>query len=213
MGNSYQASSKNPDFYLGFDPGGQGAFGWCVLEEFKNRIIRYSGTSYNLDQTLSQIKFKLNDFIPVSAGIDAPLYWPLRGSRQVDDALKKCLINNKYPYPHGTVQHINSLRGACLAQGIMLAHELRKLWPSIPLTEAHPKAYIHGFNLWSNDERQLNINSSTMTEHERDAIASAVAAMAMAKKDPLWEDKSKYEITSDMFHPVPVPYPQYWLPK
>jgi len=43
---------------------------------------------------------------------------------------------------HGTVQAVNSLRGACLVQGILTAILLRQRVPEIHVSESHPKAVL-----------------------------------------------------------------------
>jgi hypothetical protein len=56
--------------------------------------------------------------------------------RQVDVVLRR-----KYRHRIGhSVQSINSLRGAALVQGVMLAALVRQRYPKRPITETHPKA-------------------------------------------------------------------------
>jgi hypothetical protein len=84
----------------------------------------------------------------------------------------------------GTVQTANSLQGAVLIQGVMLATRLRQQSPKVPITEAHPKALIKFLNLddgldqyWTAASAKFEIHDSMPTSpHECDAVLAAVAA-------------------------------------
>jgi integrase len=64
------------------------------------------------------------------------------GGRRVDS-----WIRATYDIASGTVQSVNSLRGAVAVQGILLAMRLRTQTPNVPITEAHPKALFLAFRL------------------------------------------------------------------
>ena len=78
----------------------------------------------------------------------------------------------------GTVQSVNSLRGAALAGGALLASWMREEDPGLGITEAHPKALLLALdmdgavfakrfgirNVWGDDE------------HQRGAAVAAVCA-------------------------------------
>jgi hypothetical protein len=77
------------------------------------------------------------------------------------------------------VQSANSLKGAVLIQGIMLAMVARKAFPTIPITESHPKALLKAMNIgpWSEISGAFGLDGAEpRTEHERDALLGAVAA-------------------------------------
>lgn len=68
---------------------------------------------------------------PLGLGIDAPLWWSSGegGGRYADSWLRKT-----YGIHPGTVQSVNSLRGAVLVQGIMLAYRVRNRAPGAMIT-------------------------------------------------------------------------------
>jgi hypothetical protein len=119
----------------------------------------------------------------------------------------------------GTVQHVNSLRGACLSQGIMAAHLLRRELPEIRITESHPKALLWILHIARIKRPVAEIGighlgdfieseSPHLSEHERDAALGAVAALAMMNKWSGWRDLHREE--KNAFNPVsPV---EYWMP-
>jgi len=76
------------------------------------------------------------------AGIDSPLFWVANGDRRVDQAVRAKMQALGARSVWGTVQSVNSLRGACLAQGILAAQLLRSRFPNIRITESHPKALL-----------------------------------------------------------------------
>jgi predicted nuclease with RNAse H fold len=121
----------------------------------------------------------------VGAGIDAPLWWSSgdSGDRQADQWLRR-----HYKISGGTVQPMNSLRGAALVQGVMLAVRLRQRQSHLSITEAHPKALLKA--LWRKASKagptwvevaerfglQGAVLNDTGGDHERDAVLAAVVA-------------------------------------
>jgi predicted nuclease with RNAse H fold len=98
---------------LGFDPGGNGRFGWAIAEAAKSLplTVRETGQCSNSEEALRGLEERQDreDEI-VAAGIDAPLFWTARGSRSVDKILRKALVRLGCPNSSGTVQNPNSLR-------------------------------------------------------------------------------------------------------
>jgi hypothetical protein len=88
-----------------------------------------------------------------------------------------------------TVAHVNSLRGACLVQGVLAAVTLRERWPSILITESHPKALLQ----IDPDARPFASLYEFSTEHERDAAVGAFAAMAYDRRLDGWSDWISFE--------------------
>lgn len=105
------------------------------------------------------------------------------------------------PYAAGVVQDVNSLRGACLVQGVMAALKLRELYPALPITEAHPKALR-----WL---LPAVAEFSATSEHERDALLAAIAAWATAHKRSDWHDLLLTEGSS--YSPISQPL-HYFVP-
>lgn len=187
---------------LGLDPGGAGNFGWCIAlyTDDMPMIPLACGLSNNAHQA---IHFALAS-IPegatlVSAGIDAPLFWSKTGTRNADHTVRHAIKQAGAPHVSGTVQDINSLRGACLVQGMLAALELRDRYPELPITEAHPKALR-----WLLPNL-LDIEANS--EHERDAMLAAVSAWAAYKPSSDWEDLLAHEENSY----TPVSMPVYYM--
>ena len=96
---------------------------------------------------------------PQGLGIDCPMWWSSRGSsdRRADKWLR-----SRY-HVGSTVQPANSLRGAVLVQGMMLAWRVREAFANVPITEAHPKALRTALNLmsWSSVVRKFKLRESS----------------------------------------------------
>ncbi|MBS1196481.1 MAG: hypothetical protein H6R18_266 [Proteobacteria bacterium] len=170
---------------LGFDPGGLKSFGWASLQigESGLPVALKTGISSSALIALNEAKQSANE-APVAVGIDAPLYWVSEGDRRADAFIRKlvCAAGGS----SGTVGHVNSLRGACLVQGILVARLAANLWPSVIVTEAHPKALlrVHPAAREFISENLPNAPS----EHERDAALAAFAAWAAAERFSGWQD-------------------------
>ncbi len=78
------------------------------------------------------------------------------------------------------MQSPNSLQGAALAQGMMFVQRMRDRFADVPVTETHPKALLVALEMqeesafWSYFSIRPTV--ARITEHERDALISAVAA-------------------------------------
>jgi hypothetical protein len=104
-----------------------------------------------------------------------------------------------------------------VVQGVLLAMRLRIRSPSLPITEAHPKALLKALKLdgWASIAEQFELRGSDpgrRSEHERDALLSAVAAREGMRQT--WRDLSSDRWTSELdpkqlwFGPV-----SYWWPE
>jgi|GEM_PF-2795463 len=149
---------------IGLDPGGLNSFGWACLQigESGNPIALNTGLTSSAPSALDSAG-KIARFAPVAMGIDAPLYWVREGDRKADaDICKRiCGVGGK----SGTVSHVNSLRGACLVQGVLAARQAVETWPDVIVTEAHPKALLLIFQT-----RQANINVMRRLPHIRHGL-------------------------------------------
>jgi hypothetical protein len=153
--------------WYGADPGGINCFGMAALEDdgsFETWLCS------SVDEALTKI------VQPAGVGIDCPLWWSsgAGGGRFADGWLRKT-----YGISSGTVQSANSLKGAVLIQGVMLAMTLRKSYPSVSITESHPKALLLALGLrgWKAIRERFGLDGPEPTaEHERDALIGAVAA-------------------------------------
>lgn len=192
------------EFLIGLDPGGKGRFGWCVVADTHD--LPCSAVASNLANNADEAVSAAIAAIPAGgqircAGIDSPLFWPVSGSRDADLAVRAAIRKAGARHAAGTVQDVNSLRGACLVQGVMAALKLRELYPTLPITEAHPKAL-----------RSLLpavAGLSARSEHERDALLAAIAAWATAHKRSDWHDLLLTESAS--YSPISQPL-HYFVP-
>jgi len=207
---------------LGFDPGGIGQFGWAVCE-YKDTLplpIVQTGISDHADgAVVAAFQAAGAPGTVCAAGIDAPLFWVASGTRRADEVLRSALRRKGAPSPSGTVQEINSLRGACLVQGILAALLLRRRVPELRVSEAHPKALLwllavassqmHPRQIMLADLRSYITGSAGTSEHERDACLGILSAWAMVSAAGGWSDL----LVEETQHILPVPKPLgYWMP-
>jgi hypothetical protein len=130
---------------LGFDPGGKNQFGWCVAQGTTSGHLqlRASNIASHAHEAVTCALKKAAEFGRVeAAGIDSPLFWVADGDRKADKSIRNAMKGLGAINVGGTVQQVNSLRGACLSQGMMAAHLLRRELPEIRITESHPKALL-----------------------------------------------------------------------
>jgi hypothetical protein len=132
------------------------------------------------------------------------MYWVEDGDRMADQIVRRQVL--AAGGHSGTVSHVNSLQGACIAQGIIIARLVREKWPTCTITESHPKALLLS---WT-DASQFLLDVPTNSEHERDAGLGAYAAMAYERRASGWEDlRLQEDAVCDL---VPEPRPVYWFP-
>ena len=210
------------DIFLGFDPGGKGEetprFGWSICQGGPDKLrLLCSGTARFAMEVIVRVRQKLpRDGRVRASGIDAPLLWPISvWDRQVDKTIRQALRNKGDETT--SVQHINSLAGAGLAQGILLAELLYQI-PKLrsPITEAHPKALLSLLEIPRSDLGDLvgcvgNIQGPDK-EHREDATLAAYAAWSMHHRRQGWKD-----LLEDEKHEPFSPFPRemdigYWMP-
>ncbi len=191
---------------LGLDPGGFKSFGWASLRigEAGTPVALKTGVSSSASAALNEASRAVS-VAPVAVGIDAPLFWVTEGDRNADARIRKLVCSAGGH--SGTVGHVNSLRGACLVQGILAARQVAESWPSATVTEAHPKALIRVHLAAS--EFLAKYLPNAPTEHERDAALAAFAAWAAAAHFSGWRDLLLEE-TAPFFPSGHVV--SYWFP-
>lgn len=193
------------ELVLGLDPGGGeggGRFGWAVAEKGEAAPVRIRATGTQ-SHAVAAISAAFEHVAPgdhvEAAGIDSPMYWTATGERKADLRLRKILRQRGAgSSAGGTVQHPNSLQGACVIQGPIAALLLRRRLPNIPLTESHPKALLWALQIASNDLKPSGVAAGHLgkfvcghigaSEDERDATLGAFAAWAMVTQAPGWSD-------------------------
>jgi hypothetical protein len=191
---------------IGFDPGGRKAFGWCAIE-FEGNIATHTigGVVNCANEAIERVK-ELYTSVPAAIGIDAPLFWTDGNDRKADSVVRK-FVCSKGGYG-GTVGHVNSLRGACLVQGALVAHQAALEWPSAAMTEAHPKALMR---VWPD---ALNfgkcIQQTGPGDHMHDAAIAAFTAHALAICATGWRDLAPLD--PDAYFPGGK-HVYYWFPE
>jgi predicted nuclease with RNAse H fold len=208
--------------YVGFDPGGSGAFGWSVLsgEALPLRLVGHGIADHAqgvFEAAMSCAGPKIN-----AVGIDAPLFWNPAGDREADRVVRRAIRERGCSSASGTVNAVNALRGACVIQGVLIAMLCqRRYGTEMRITEAHPKALLWLTGKASSECRTLDISLSDLSEyilgsrvegandHQRDAALGAVAAYYMLSRPMGWRDL--YPLERNPITPLNPP-PGYWMP-
>ncbi len=154
--------------WVGADPGGKRSFGLAFLSRDGSLFCE---TVSSVEQAVTRIEVSGE---PLGLGIDAPMWWSARegAGRKVEDVLR-----SKYGVSHGTAQTANSLRGAALVGGALLACRVRRAFPDARITESHPKALLHAFKFCEREfASKYGLPLAWKNEHERDAAIAAVCA-------------------------------------
>lgn len=210
--------SGQPNYILGFDPGGEDNFGWsvCTVEGNQLRYCR-SGTASNAQEVMQAINLPASAQV-MAAGIDAPMFWSYRGNRVVDEIIqkekrgKKLPKGKRLPKKGGSVLAVNSLRGGALVQGLLLGKYLHETYPALAITEAHPTALLRLLNV-SRFQCQLNLLRKRIADiandHKRDATIAAFAAWSMCQQADGWNDLYPQEPCPVRPFGTPV---SYWMP-
>ena len=232
-------------FILGFDPGGKGSFGWSICRASNGHLQQplETGLADDALDALLKVKQKLGRYGPsgfppvLAAGIDAPLFWSKKGDRTVDVVLQQALTDTKFPDSklRGTVQAVNSLRGACVVQGLLLAKYLGETSWSLTITESHPRALCHLLHQMGKQDMIKRLTGdladyaqyatrclcgceeakkpkASLDDHRRDATLSAISAWAAIQPtQPKWQNL--YDESKEPHRIMPFDTPvSYWMP-
>ena len=205
------------EIFLGFDPGGKGGdkecgnFGWSICQGVAGQFqLLDTGRAKYAEEVVRRVSRKLPPNPSVlAAGIEAPMFWHKTGDREVDGFLREEAKLRGCPHPWGTIQAVNSLRGACLVQGILLGKDLcKQQWFDAPITEANSKALR-----WLKPATFYYIQRLTegegKSDHERDATLAAYGAWAMHKDLYGWRNLLLDE--RDPIFPLEAQV-SYWMP-
>ncbi len=192
---------------LGFDPGGKDSFGWATLclERSGAFVALESGLESNApDAVRAAAQHAPSN--PDGIGIDAPLFWVNEGDRRADATIRTRVV--AAGGKSGTVSSVNSLRGACVVQGILAARIVAAKWPAALVTEAHPKALLR-LDAKAQKFVEAHLHSSN-AEHSRDAALAALAAWAAVTAQVDWINLVLGE--SEPFFPAGREV-SYWFPR
>jgi hypothetical protein len=193
--------------FVGFDPGGEKKFGWTVLEATpKSLQFVGAGTGTGVAEVITAALRVLRG-PPAGVGIDAPLFWAQEGDRVADQVVRALVI--AAGGPSSTVMAVNSLAGACLVQGVLVAIQAHDLWPETQITEAHPTALLHvcsAAHAFVDDVPEL----AQLGAHAQHAALAAYAAHAWVTKTVGWHDLAAQEPRKTLPGGTAV---AYWFPK
>ena len=206
---------------VGLDPGGADAFGWCLVEDKSSPPLRVraAGVADDAGAAVDAVERAAAGVDIAGAGIDAPMFWTTSGDRAVDKYVRTAIC--KLGASGGTVGHVNSLRGACLVQGMVAATMLRRKNPQLPVTEAHPKAALWMLGEATKTRRVSGITTSALaqyfdvgthamaSDHERDAALGALTTWAMLHRATGWKDIRGRD--PNAVSPLVAPV-GYWVP-
>ncbi len=193
-------------FVLGLDPGGKSAFGWAVLEgTFETARFVAGGVCTGARAAIAEAASKLGED-PAAVGIDAPLFWALSGDRAADSFVRSLVCREGGR--GGTVNHVNSLQGACLVEGAIAAYLVRNRWAAARITEAHPKALLAVAPELKTFAGLPILQGNG--HHVRDAALGAMSALAMLEQRGNWQDLAVLE--PNPLIPLGVKA-EYWFPK
>ena len=160
--------------WIGVDPGGAANFGVAILKADESAC--HTCTVDFVDAAVEIIREHVNA-MPAAIGVDAPLWWSSGkgGLRKADQWIRR-----QYGLHPRNVQAVNSLWGSVLAQGMMFVTRIREVFPSVNISETHPKAVLValGREPWKVHLASIRttVTLDSKPDHERDAIISAVAA-------------------------------------
>lgn len=187
-------------YIIGFDPGGarrldetHGSsphFGWAIFQVLPESESAFDRTHFALirtgvaDNAASAYTAVMNDpYLSgdntiVAIGIDAPLGFDSTNDRELDRLLR-------HYYSHPVNAHIlsqNSLRGAVIIQGMMIAREFYRQNPAILITESHPFIVMTQLGLERTQLCDLSAAGHPIDSRNCDrccAVASAYSAIVM----------------------------------
>lgn len=192
-------------YFVGFDPGGKNAFGWASLSLIDERVsLVASGTCSTAPNAFDSVSSTL-PCPPAAFAVDAPLFWIQSGDRRADEVVRKLV--RKAGGSNGTVSHVNSLRGACLVQGVLVTKIAAQAWPAAKISEAHPKALLR---VNSDAKAFANQELRDLPEHERDAGLAAFTAIKLLRVEAGWHDLACDE--EDPYFPAGKAV-AYWFPQ
>ena len=182
--------------WVGADPGGKDSFGLAFLDISGEAEC---STLSSVDEVVARIACKGR---PLGMGIDAPMWWSTceGGWRKADKRIRE-----KHPDALSSVLSVNSLRGAALIGGVMLAVRIREKFPDTRMTESHPKAVLKALGLDGPKFFECcGVRAKWKKEHERDALIAAVCAREG------FEERWTTSLALDRFDSEQDPQ-EYWL--
>ena len=175
-------------FVFGYHPGGNGSHGAAMLE-YDQRVVRKASchTCKSVEDAISW--FEGLSVLPAAIGVDTLTCWSTGASgwRPADVWLRQ-----RYPEARASVASPNSIYGSMSLGGMSLLLALRSMFPSIIITETHPKVLYRALSGRKYDfvadgsamlellSRSYGVSARCGNDHEWDALISAVVAFHAA---------------------------------
>lgn len=169
---------------IGYDPGGNNANGFAIIEISNGHVISVlSETLFSAESVIKAIHEQKNI---IGLGVDTLSCWCTgqSGWRPADKWLRI-----KYPEVRNSITSPNSLSGSMAINGMSVLIEASKSYSNISLSETHPKVLYYALSGKKYDYSEnpigmdsflsdrLNLTISTKNDHEWDAIISAYALL------------------------------------
>ncbi|MDP2846604.1 MAG: hypothetical protein Q8O35_00270 [Humidesulfovibrio sp.] len=164
--------STEDKVWVGVDPGGKKHFGVAIIGVGRRPLTFCA----NCADEAVDIVLREASVAPAGLGVDSPLWL---SSGPSGDRAADCWVRKER---RGNAQAINSLRGAVLVQGLMFVQRMRERFPSVNVTEVHPKALLKdkGEGYWTSFFTEIGTRTPVAVhsdkDHERDALIAAIAA-------------------------------------
>jgi len=169
---------------VGYDPGGNGGHGVARLRVKSGRAV--SAIAATLRTTEQAIRWITEGDPPKGLGIDTLTVWSTGSSgwRPADRYLRE-----KYPAVKISILSPNWLFGAMAANGMAVIGALRGTWPSLVVSETHPKVLYYALTRdaysYEADKMRMEMRLSkwlglaapvtTQDDNDWDALVSAWA--------------------------------------
>jgi predicted nuclease with RNAse H fold len=157
--------------WVGADPGGEGHFGIAILTDDEHPQTQSVDCA---DDAIAFVRRHISR-TPAGVGVDAPLWW---SSGRSSDRHADQWLRERYGLPGGEVQAANSLCGAALIQGVMFIQRMREVYPTVPVTESHPKALLRVLTQsdWRAFAERFGLGIVIPNDNQRDALIAAISA-------------------------------------
>lgn len=178
--------------YLGYDPGGGGAHGVAAIDDRQAMC----DTILTAEHAIAWFRERCPDLAPSAFGVDTLTLWSTgpAGWRPADRALRAA-----YPEVASSVMSPNRLYGAMPINGVAVTLALRENFPTLSITETHPKVLYfaltgavydfaeHRDQMVQNLVGWLGLGACEVSsEHAWDALVSAFAAREWNRGN--WQD-------------------------
>lgn len=203
---------------VGYDPGGNNSHGLAIIRYESNKISHVYVSTHSTAQSVIDKIFEFSDVIGI--GVDTLTCWSTghSGWRPADRWLRE-----RYTTIQNSIASANSLFGSMGLNGMSVLLELKARFPSICISEAHPKVVYYEMSKKKYEYSKYNlemdsmvndlfgIQISTKNDHEWDALISAYTVLS--GMSGLWsKDLHKLNLQHNEKLIDPCGKTNYWWP-